>query len=350
VRTLSRHLLSRHLLIFTSALWVFFAIGTAAQILGHLGQIVEQQGAAGGALQTLLLRVATRYAGDAVPAACFAASFLCLGLAARAGELIGLRSCGVDPRRVAGQLLLAAGAISVASFAINETWLLKARGTLARYDAGAATAGTGPLWYHSGDTLYNAERRGVRGALHGVAIFDLDERGRIVAATHAAEARPEPGRWRLAGGFRTQLDPEQPTWSAADTALTQRPDAGSSLVRAQGRARPAPLALSQLIEAARAAGPGARQRRLELHTRLARPASVLAFALLAMPLALRVRPGGSLATPALVGAALLAGFHAVDAASVLAAQRGGLPSGLAPWLAPSLLAAGAALAVPRARR
>jgi lipopolysaccharide export system permease protein len=339
VRTFSRHLLARQLLFFASALLALFAIGAATEMLVHLDEIVEQREAAGGALACLLLRVGTRYAGDAVPVASFAATFLCVGLAARSGETTALRACGVAPGRVGARLLLAAGGLSLAALIFNETWLLDAQRALTRLDSPSPDeeSGRGPFWYHSGRVLYNAAERSADGTLRDVAIFELDGRGRLRAATRAARARPEAGHWRLAGAERRAFDPDAPAGGQPDPSADTAP--AVPLRRAGGGgAAAAPLSLAELAAGSGRDGAEARRQRLALHTRLARPAGVWVFALLALPLGLGVPRGGSLAGPALLGAAALALYLGVDAAAVLAAEHARLPAWLGAWLAPLLLA------------
>jgi lipopolysaccharide export LptBFGC system permease protein LptF len=347
VGTLSRHLLARQLSLFASALLALFAIAAATEMLVHLDEIVEQRAAAGGALPWLLLRVAARYGGDAVPVASFAATFLCVGLAARSGETTALGACGVAPGRVAARLLLAAGTLSVAALLFNETWLLDAQRAVARLGSSSPDeSGRGPFWYHSGGVLYNAAERAADGTLRDVAIFELDGRGRLRGATRATRARPEAGRWRLAGAEQRAFDPDAPAGSRPQPAADTAPAVPLRRAAPAGAAGP-PRSLAELAAGSRA---GDRRQHVALHARLARPAGVLVFALLALPLGLGVPRGGSLARPALLGAAALALYQGVDATALLGAEHGLLPAWLGGWLALLLLALGSAAALARSPR
>lgn len=352
MRTLSRHLLSRQLFFFASALLVFFAIGAVSEILVHLDEIVEQRDAAGGVLPWLLLRVAVRYAGDAIPAAAFTGTFLCAGLAARAGETTGLNACGVSPGRSAGPLLLAAGVLSLLALVFNETWLLDARRALAGIEsAGADRPASGPFWYHSGSAFYNVGERGEGGALRDVAVFELDARGRLRRSTRAESARAGARHWWLGPAALRQLDPAEPGWlRAAALAPGTRLPAVPLRPAAAGAEPMARLSLAELAE--RAAEPGADglRHRVAWAARLAAPAGALACALLALPLGLRVRPGAGLAAPALLGCAGLAAGMALDAAAGLAAESGRLPVWLGAGLAPVLLGLAGLAALARRPR
>ena len=344
MRTLTRHLLSQQLWLFAGALVVFFAIGAVAEILGHLGEIVDRRPGFGGALRALALRVSARYAGDAVPAASFAAVFLCLGLAGRRGELQGLHSCGLASRQLSVPLLVTAGALSWATLLIDQTWLLDAPRALSDPPPAATTrSGGGPIWYHSGQTIYNAARRDADGSLRDLAIFELDDRGRVVAATHVGVVPSDAQDWELVSAVRTRFDPADPLWSATDEvgAVALPLHAASSMTGAPG--------LTASIARGPQAGAQAHSQRVARHSHLAQAASVLVCALLALPLALGIGPGASLARPALVGAALLSVYLGLGAVCELASTRAWLPVWLGAWLSPALLSVAAVVALVRAR-
>jgi lipopolysaccharide export LptBFGC system permease protein LptF len=345
VRTLTRHLLSEQLWLFAGALVVFFAIGTVAEILGHLGEIVDRRPDFGGALRALALRVSARYAGDAVPAASFTAVFLCLGLAGRRGEIQGLHTCGLASRQLAVPLLITAGALSWVTLLIDQTWLSDApRGRSGPPPAAATRTASGPIWYHSGQSIYNAARRDADGSLRDLAIFDVDDRGRVVAATHVGVVPSDAQDWELDSAARTRFDPADPLWSATDTV-----EVGAVPLRGARSLTGAP-GLTAPIARGQQAGAEARSQRLARHSRLAQAASVLVCALLALPLALGIGPGTSLARPALVGAAVLAIYLGLGAVGELASTRAWLPVWLGAWLSPALLSVAAVAALVRARR
>ncbi len=328
--TLSRHLVARHVLFFAGGLLLFLLVGAIVEMLVHLEELVDQRERSGGALRWLALRVPARYAAAAVPAASFAAVFLCVGLAARARETTALFACGVSPFRIAAPLLACAGALSVASFVFNETWLLDARREVAALESPAAGAPE-VFWYHSGDRLYNVGGREAEGRLRDVAVFELGPRGRLRSATHAPEARDTGAGWQLSGSVRHDFDPRAPERPAAVRRL------GESLLPAG----------PGLVPASDLAGrPGGE----DLHARLAHASAVWVFALLALSLGLRVGPGRGLGRLALVGAAALLVFHGADAAARLAVRDGLLTAQAGAWLAPLLLAGAALLALHRAPR
>ncbi len=329
MRTLSRHLLARQILFFAGGLLVLLLVGAIVEILVHLDDLVEQRARGGGVVRWLALRVPVRYAEDAVPAASFAAVFLCLGLAARARETTAIFACGVAPARVAAPLLLAAGALSVASFVFNETWLLDAR----REVAALASPADGPpvFWYHSGDRLYNVAGRGPDGRLRDVAVFEVGPRGRLRAATHASEARVTNEGWRLSGATRLGFGPEP------GRSISLRHPRESLLAGA-----PALESASDAIHPS--------PRHDALARRLARASAVFAFALLALPLGLGVGRTSSLGGPALLGVGALLAFQGVDAAAGLAARAGLFAAGAGAWLAPAALTGVALLALGRTPR
>jgi len=347
VRTLSRHLMARQLLFFAGASLAFLVVGTILDILVHLDEVVEQRDAAGGLLPCLWARVGARYGEVALPSASFVAAFLCIGLATRAGETTALRACGISPARNAAPMVGLAAALALATFWVNETWLLDARRTAATLESEWRTPGRGrgSFWYHTGEVLYNVVPRAEPGSPGDLTLYELDEMGRVVTTTRARARPAAPDGWRALAGERTRFTPGHPT-----ARPRREPVPGHSLPLPSAATRGAERntwSLAELRDAAAAAP--RRTERTELHRRLAAPTTVLLFALLALPLGWLVRRG--LAGPALGGAALLAGFQALDTAALLAAGRGALPPGIAAWLAPAVLGAGlgATSLAPRVR-
>ena len=95
-----------------------------------------------------------------------------------------------------------------------------------------------------------------------------------------------------------------------------------------------------------------RIRRLQanLHGRLAEPFVTILFAILALPLALRVETTRSLGMPAVYGLATIGAFYLVRGTSATLAVGGLVPAALAPWLVLGFFGTWSAVALIRIPR
>ena len=141
-------------------------------------------------------------------------------------------------------------------------------------------------------------------------------------------------RWLLHDARIRRFDPEDPAASpeVVDVAEKRIVMVGNDLelLDAGGQT----LSMPQLIEviAIRANENRPTERYTSmLHARLAEPATVLVFALLALPIGLTVERTRSLAISALFGIGLLAGFRASWHVATLLGRSGFEVSAVAPW-------------------
>ncbi len=102
-----------------------------------------------------------------------------------------MKAGGVSPLRVLVPVLVAAGVISGLALLLNETVAVQAHEASRRHDGdgGEVTFRRGSFWYHKGHTIYNVrDADPAARALLDVAIFELDDRGRLLRTIQAARA------------------------------------------------------------------------------------------------------------------------------------------------------------------
>jgi lipopolysaccharide export system permease protein len=346
VRILSRHFTASYLGLFALTLTTSLLLMTVTEMLVNFDEIVEHREAAGGALQYLLLRVPALYLRDLIPAASFIAAFLCLGLAARAREITAVKTGGIAPQRVAAPVLLAAAGLALTTLFVNETLLVGATREFNRfeYDGEPIVYSQGSFWYHRDGAFYNVREANTGDkTLHGVRVYRLDRRGRLIETLRADEVQVEPdGSWRVNGGVKRRFDPEapgepQPPERADGETLEATSQSDLALLDAGEDG----LSLRQLLDAvARRRRDGTDTLRFEalLHQRAAEPAVVLVFAFLAAPLGLGVERSRSMAVAALQGIAIVAVFRAAWHVASLLAPNGFRLGIAAPWLVLSAFA------------
>jgi lipopolysaccharide export system permease protein len=340
VRILSRHYLASYLVSFAAALFVALLLVVVVEMLVNFDEIVEHRDAAGGVLVYLLLRVPAIYLRDLVPAASFAAAFLCFGLPARRHELTAIKSSGVAPQRLVVPVLLAATVLSGLALLLNETLLLETRRRFSHVERPGEPIffGRGSFWYHRNAALYNVREADLASrTLRGVRIYQLDTEGRplrSLAAEHVHIA--DASRWELRDASEHRFDPEAPFALPAETRhesllVAVAGDADVDL-RDMSEENLSLLQLSEAVDVRRRDGLDASRQRARLHERLAAPLSVLVFALVASPVGIAVDRNRNMAAPALSGIALIALFYAGWQVSVLLGESAFAFAAAGPWL------------------
>lgn len=339
MQILSRHLLARFLRSFVAILFVLVLAVLIGDLLLDLGDLLGEKAAAGVARALLekALETPARYLPILLPMASFAAAFLTLGTAARSLEITALKAGGISPLRAILPLLAAAAALTGVALASNETVVLRAARAVERLEQGRDFAlQRGSFWHGSGDTIYNVrDADPATRTLEGITILELTPAGRLHRSLQAPQARvARDGRWILEGALVRRFE-----GAALDAPATERhaslvlpaPQQSDKLLLDE---RASTLSIADLETAIRSRGEGGgevRRFRALLHERLSDPITVLLFAWLAIPLALRVEQTRSLATPALQGVVLIVAFFFAKSLGSTLASQGAAPAALTPW-------------------
>jgi lipopolysaccharide export system permease protein len=291
-------------------------------------------------MRFLLVKVFAYYLPLLVPVACFAATFLSLGMAARWLEITAAKAGGVSPIRLALPVLAAAAALSLATLALNETLVIRADRAFRHHESGAEGQiefRRGSFWYHKGPYVFNVgdadpESR----TLRGLQIFEMDASGRLARRIYAGVAEVHPDGLHLSDATELRFDPASPLEPPARRWVEEIVlETGASPDPALLEANAATLSLANLREfiAQRTREGGDVDRFVAVfHARLSDPLSVFLLALLAIPFAMRVEQARSLAVPALEAVVLLLVFWSARSGGSLVASSGPLAAALAPWL------------------
>ncbi len=160
--------------------------------------------------------------------------------------------------------------------------------------------------------------------------------GLVLIQAEEAWVEAEDERWTLRNAsVRTfdVFDPTAPIQMAFFDGMTLEipDDPGLALLTARLRT----LSISDLrahIKESKRRGGEAPRSQAFIQLRLVRPLSIFLFALLAVPLSLRVEETKSLATPALQGVVLVAIYWFLENIAEDLTSRGAIQSGILPWL------------------
>jgi lipopolysaccharide export system permease protein len=358
VRTLSRHFIARYLTLYATILCAAMLAIVAVELLLNFDQIADEHAGISAAASYLFLRLPSYYFRDLIPAASFAAALLCFGLAARAREITAVGAGGVSPLRMVVPILGVATVLALLTFVVEETLVLAAVRESDRRDPPGAEIALqqGSFWYLRGDTVFNVEAAEPDARmLRGVHVFETTAIGRLRRSLHADVARVEaPYGWRLIDATIQNFDPSDPH-AAPDTergdALVPIVATARDLALLESGARTLSLGeLRESIRARAAAGHDDPASQEMLHARLTNPLSVVAFALVAMPLGLAVDRGRSLAAMALCGVATLGLFYTARAVTAILAASGVAAAVYGTWLLLGALAAAGVLRCVRIAR
>ncbi len=340
VRILSRYLVETYLALFAVVLCASVLIIVIVEMLVNLDQIFEAQRGVAGIARYLILRIPAYYLSDLVPISSFAAAFFACGLAAHWHEVIAMKIGGISPHRAVLPLLCTSLLLSVLAVAVNETLVVGASQAWSRHERGndgRIDYRRGWFWYHRGRVIYNI-RDADRDAqtLQGVTIFELNDQGRLQRTIHAESVQVEsPDRWRLHEAVIRTFDLSRPNSAptlerTAERVLEVADERDLALLDADASALSI-RNLSEYIEVRAREGADTSHYRAQLHGRMAAPLTVVLFAFLGIPIGLRVEQTRSLASPALQGVMVVAGFYLVrNVGATLAAS--GIGSTFIPWL------------------
>lgn len=357
MKILSRHLLKRLFFNFFATLGIASAAITIAELMLNINDFIAQSEGIWKITQYLIALVIGSYFQFLIPVSAFAAIFLTFGFAARSNELIAMKAGGISPRHAALPLLAAIGVLALAALGFNETVARQCARIVAAFE-GESTTGDemvfrgGAFWYHRGDTIYRLRTADAeQHTLQDVTIYERNAQGRLARTIVAKSALVDGEHWLLSQATVRRFDPANPA-ATIETALLETldlalPDApGQVLLKATADHLSLPELFTQIRDSQRRGEP-ALASRTSLHQRLLRPFTILLFALLALPLALRVETVRTLATPALQGIALIALYWFLENFALDLSTRGVVPAGATLWL---LLVGFAAFGIWRLRK
>jgi lipopolysaccharide export system permease protein len=327
---------TRFLRAFLGSLLILALSVLVVDMLLNLDELLEGGGSLAGVLRYLWLRLASVYLPYLLPVATFTGAFFALGLLARNREIIAMKAGGVSPLLALVPLFIASTVIAMVALLANETLTVGASAALAKA-AGGPSGGielrAGTIWYHTGRYVYNIGSADAGSdSVRDIRVFERNAEGRLVRLIQAARAhRLAPHEWRFEGATVRQFDPERPeepprVEKAREITLRLDEERSPRLLQAEIAALPI-WTLARYVDAA----PRDARARSLLHQRLTGPLLVLLFALLAVPLGLRVERTKSLALPALEGVVVLFVFLLAREYSGSFASTSAAASALTPW-------------------
>jgi lipopolysaccharide export system permease protein len=340
VSVLWRYVSLSFLQAFLGSLVILALVVVIVDTLLNLEDVLETTDTLWGAVQILFMRTASLYLAYLIPFAIFAGIFLSLGIAARSREILAMKAGGISPLRAILPVFFWALVISFAALILNETVTVPASSSLNQrrgIRAGEIYLGSGTIWYHTGRFVYNIRSPDPKlETVRDIRVFERDEAGRLIRLIRAKTARREAaGVWQFRGATIRRFDPGAPNAApvvehSPVITLELAEDRSPRLLRAKLASVPIG-ALARHVVSARRSGDAAPGAEALLAQRLSIPFMVILFALLAVPLALRVEQTQSIALPAVQAALILIVFLTAREYAPRFASLGSLAASLAPW-------------------
>ena len=289
MRILTRFFVQSYLTYYAAIVAVSILVIAIVEMMVNFDHVIDYGEGISGVASYLFLRLPSYYLPFLLPVGSFGAAFLCLGLPARALEILAAKTSGIAPARIAAPVLATACRV-LAARAVPERDG-RAPAPRKRLDGGQTAASCSSRAARSGTSAgirCSRSRAADRDTqtLQGVVIYERDANG----PAPAQRARPTSRTSRpiTAGASRTRA-------SASSRATTRRPrrapsarasawfELGSAGDLALLGADPRGLTLLRLREYIRALdreGRDTARYRSLWHARLADPFSVLLFAVL----------------------------------------------------------------------
>lgn len=340
--TLWRYVTRRFVAAFLASLLILALVVVVVDMLLNLDEIFEAQQSVAGAIRFLLVRNAAQYLPYLIPVATFTGAFFAVGNAARHREIIAIKAGGVSPLRALLPILWASLAIAALSLVLTETVTVRSQELLGRLSAdgnggGQISLRSGTIWYHTGRFVYNIRNPDASGdGVEDIHVYERDDRGRLVRRIHAAHAvRLAPNLWRFEDATIRVFDPDQPLTpprveEARSAELALSSDRSPRMLQEELASLPIWQLWSYVRTVLESGGDPGRAR-AQLHARLTGPLLVVLFAVLAVPLGLRVELTRNLAVPALQGVAVLFVFLLAREYGASFSRHGALAAAVVPW-------------------
>jgi len=259
-------------------------------------------------------------------------------------EVIALKAAGLSAHQILAPMIVAALGMAVLSFAFNDRIVSRATATLDAWkkveyapvpiDHGDRTN----VWTKAGDDLINVrhiKHGGDTVTLAGIAFYDRDAQGRLVATITADQGRQDGQGWRIWPARKFDVASGQlSNLGSIVVADGVRPDQFTlASIDAEGLSF---LELHDAVAALKAAGRPTKSYEGEMWHKLSGPLAAVLMPLLGAVAAFGIARSGKLFIRAVIGMSLGFIYFVVDNFALAMGNLGAYPPFLAAW-APFLL-------------
>lgn len=347
-RILARYLIGEFLRIFGLAVVAFVVVYLIADFSDRIDDFLKHQAAAGSIVRYFLFKI-PKIVNEVIPIAVLASLLLSLGGLTRHNEVTAMRASGLSTLQIVAPLLVTCLALSLVSFAWNET--------VVPYFAGRAryvnqveikkrqlpgVVGDQQIWAHGQDRFYNIQSFDARkNVLVGVTIYPIDTEFRLRGLVRIPRARWVKEAWRYPRGHELEfgLDGEIRSVALGPGILELEETPADLQAVKRDSEEFSYRELAALVESYGQKGLDTTEYRVDLHLKIAVPFICAVMALISVPLGLRGGRSSSLASNIGTGLLIGASYWFVLALAVSLGHSGVLPAFVAAWAANVIFAA-----------
>lgn len=276
------------------------------------------------------------------PPAVITAALLTFGLLGRRNEIIAFRSGGVSLLQTAAPVLVLSLLISGAALIWNETVVPYASREFQyvnnieiRKRALRGVLSERAIWYHGADGFYHIDYVDrTQQAVLDLTIYRLDPSFRLRSVVHVPRAQWQDGRWESIGAIEYPIGDGQVAGTPVPSAALQIAESLDDFLEVQRE--PEELSFTALrarIDNLARKGIDASHYLVDLYLKLALPFASSVLAVVAVPIAGRLRRHPSIAATVGLGTAVGFGYWVVLGLSTSLGQTGAMPPLLAAWAA-----------------
>ena len=322
----------------------FVLLYVVIDMFDRLRILIEHRATVGEAARYFLFKIPLMLTQIAPPAVA-TATLLTYGLLARRNEIIALRAGGVSLLQTAAPVMALAAAISVAVLLWNETVVPYAsrefqyvNNVEIRERALRGVLSERAIWYRGADGFYHIDYVDrAQQTVFGLTIYRLDDAYRLRTVVRVPRAHWVDGHWQTSGAVEHRLDGDQFTARPLPAdGLTITETIGDFLEVQRDPAELSFSALRERIDGLSRRGIDASQYLVDLYLKTALPFANAVLAIVALPIAGRLRRHPSVAATVGLGSAVGFGYWVLLGLSSSLGQTGTLPPISAAWAANGL--------------
>jgi len=342
----SRYVARQFLGLFAPILITFVLLYIVIDLFDRLDILLRYQATVGAATRYFVFKIPLMLT-QVMPPAVITAALLAYGLMGRRNEIIALRAGGVSIGQTALPVLALSLAISVGALAWNETVVpycsrefQQVNNIEIRKRTQRGILSDRAIWYHGAEGFYHIDYVDrAQQAVFDLTIYRLDNAFRLRSVVQAPRASWITDHWQLFDATEFKLNGE------GFTAVPLPPD-GLKIAETlddflEVQREPEELsfiALRDRIEALTRKGIDASHYLVDLYLKLALPFANAVLAIVAIPVAGRLRRHPSIAAIVGLGTAVGFGYWVLLGLSTSLGQTGALPPLLAAWAANGIYA------------
>lgn len=342
----NRYVAGQFVAMFLPILAGFVLLYVIIDLFDRLDILMRNDATVGAASRYFLFKIPLMVT-QIMPPAVITAVLLALGMLGRRNEIVALRASGVSLLQTAVPILALAGAISVGTLIWNETVVpfcsrnfQYVNNVEIRKRAIRGVLSNRAIWYHGADGFYNIDYVDrARQAVYGLTIYHLDEDFRLRSVVQVPRAQWTDGHWLATGAVEHHLDRETFRSVPVRPENVRIPETLDDFLEVQREAEELSFtALRERIQSLTRKGIDASHYLVDLDLKLALPFSNLVLALIAIPIAGRLRRHPSIAATIGLGTAVGFGYWVLLGLCTSLGQSGALPALVAAWAANAIYA------------